>query len=77
MDPSLLIILLSFFNVVIIWKQVVLEKLKMLFKNNLFHRFNIVAKKLYKRLAQLGAESVMPCCLGDDQHEMGFVHDLI
>ncbi|XP_047379881.1 NADPH-dependent diflavin oxidoreductase 1 isoform X9 [Sciurus carolinensis] len=35
------------------------------------HRFNFVAKKLHRRLLQLGGSALMPMCLGDDQHELG------
>lgn len=35
------------------------------------HRFNFVAKKLYRRLLQLGGNALLPMCLGDDQHELG------
>lgn len=34
-------------------------------------RFNFVAKKLYRRLLQLGGTALLPVCLGDDQHELG------
>lgn len=34
-------------------------------------RFNFVAKKLYRRLLQLGGRALLPVCLGDDQHELG------
>lgn len=34
-------------------------------------RFNFVAKKLYRRLRQLGGAALLPVCLGDDQHELG------
>lgn len=36
-----------------------------------FHRFNFVAKKLYKRLVQLGAGMLIPVGLADDQHDLG------
>lgn len=35
------------------------------------HRFNFVAKKLHRRLLQLGGAALLPVCLGDDQHELG------
>lgn len=35
------------------------------------HRFNFVAKKLYKRLVQLGASMLIPVGLADDQHDLG------
>ena len=35
------------------------------------HRFNFVAKKLHRRLLQLGGSALLPVCLGDDQHELG------
>lgn len=34
-------------------------------------RFNFVAKKLHRRLLQLGGRALLPVCLGDDQHELG------
>ena len=34
-------------------------------------RFNFVAKKLHRRLLQLGGSALLPMCLGDDQHELG------
>lgn len=34
-------------------------------------RFNFVAKKLYKRLLQLGANALLPVGLADDQHDLG------
>lgn len=37
----------------------------------LSHRFNFVAKKLHRRLLQLGGAALLPVCLGDDQHELG------
>ncbi|XP_039076662.1 NADPH-dependent diflavin oxidoreductase 1 isoform X4 [Hyaena hyaena] len=46
-------------------------------------RFNFVAKKLHRRLLQLGGSALLPACLGDDQHELGpdaaidpWLHDL-
>ncbi|KAB1279878.1 NADPH-dependent diflavin oxidoreductase 1 [Camelus dromedarius] len=36
-----------------------------------YARFNFVAKKLYRRLLQLGGSALLPVCLGDDQHELG------
>lgn len=36
-------------------------------------RYNFVAKKLYKRLMQLGATPLMQLGLADDQHELGLV----
>lgn len=35
-------------------------------------RYNYVAKKLYRRLLQLGGKSVMPLGLADEQHEFGY-----
>ena len=37
------------------------------------YRFNIVAKKLYRRLLQLGSYSVLPPVYSDCQHEFGLV----
>ncbi|XP_071036381.1 NADPH-dependent diflavin oxidoreductase 1 [Parasteatoda tepidariorum] len=37
-----------------------------------YEKFNVVAKKLNKRLLQLGATEVLPIALGDDQHELGY-----
>lgn len=34
-------------------------------------RFNFVAKKLYRRLLQLGASPLVPLALADDQHDLG------
>lgn len=34
-------------------------------------RYNVVGKKLYKRLIQLGAQMILDICLGDDQHDLG------
>jgi equilibrative nucleoside transporter 1/2/3 len=42
----------------------------------IFHfvfRFNFIAKKLFKRLAQLGAKELVTIGLADDQHELGLV----
>uniref|UniRef100_A0A3P9HZ33 NADPH-dependent diflavin oxidoreductase 1 n=1 Tax=Oryzias latipes TaxID=8090 RepID=A0A3P9HZ33_ORYLA len=36
-----------------------------------YPKFNFVAKKLHKRLLQLGANMLMPVGLGDDQHDVG------
>lgn len=36
-------------------------------------RFNFVAKKLSKRLLQLGANALLPVGLADDQHDLGWV----
>ncbi|XP_025843664.2 NADPH-dependent diflavin oxidoreductase 1 isoform X1 [Vulpes vulpes] len=48
-----------------------------------YAKFNFVAKKLYRRLLQLGGSALLPLCLGDDQHELGpdaavdpWLHDL-
>ncbi|XP_067132918.1 NADPH-dependent diflavin oxidoreductase 1-like [Centruroides vittatus] len=37
-----------------------------------YRNFNYVAKKLHKRLMQLGGNPFMPLVLGDDQHEYGY-----
>ncbi|TWW66953.1 NADPH-dependent diflavin oxidoreductase 1 [Takifugu flavidus] len=37
-----------------------------------YAKFNFVAKKLYKRLVQLGASMLLPVGLADDQHHLGF-----
>lgn len=34
-------------------------------------RFNFVAKKLHKRLLQLGASMLLPVGHADDQHDLG------
>ncbi|KFZ58594.1 NADPH-dependent diflavin oxidoreductase 1, partial [Antrostomus carolinensis] len=34
-------------------------------------RFNFVAKKLHKRVLQLGGHPLLPVALGDDQHDLG------
>ncbi|XP_006900668.1 PREDICTED: NADPH-dependent diflavin oxidoreductase 1 isoform X2 [Elephantulus edwardii] len=36
-----------------------------------YTKFNFVAKKLHRRLLQLGGRALLPVCLGDDQHELG------
>ncbi|XP_038961127.1 NADPH-dependent diflavin oxidoreductase 1 isoform X2 [Rattus norvegicus] len=36
-----------------------------------YAKFNFVAKKLHRRLLQLGGNALVPPCLGDDQHELG------
>ncbi|KAM9207594.1 NADPH-dependent diflavin oxidoreductase 1 isoform 2-T2 [Dugong dugon] len=36
-----------------------------------YTKFNFVAKKLHRRLLQLGGCALLPACLGDDQHELG------
>ncbi|XP_049751989.1 NADPH-dependent diflavin oxidoreductase 1 isoform X2 [Elephas maximus indicus] len=36
-----------------------------------YTKFNFVAKKLHRRLLQLGGCALLPTCLGDDQHELG------
>ncbi|XP_051552584.1 NADPH-dependent diflavin oxidoreductase 1-like isoform X2 [Myxocyprinus asiaticus] len=36
-----------------------------------YPKFNFVAKKLYKRLLQLGANMLQPVGLADDQHDLG------
>ncbi|VDI75242.1 Hypothetical predicted protein [Mytilus galloprovincialis] len=36
-----------------------------------YQKFNFVAKKLYKRLQQLGADNLLPVALADDQHDLG------
>ncbi|XP_046901451.1 NADPH-dependent diflavin oxidoreductase 1 isoform X1 [Hypomesus transpacificus] len=36
-----------------------------------YSKFNFVAKKLYKRLLQLGANVLLPVGLADDQHDLG------
>ncbi|KAF6327729.1 NADPH dependent diflavin oxidoreductase 1 [Rhinolophus ferrumequinum] len=36
-----------------------------------YAKFNFVAKKLHRRLLQLGGTALLPVCLGDEQHELG------
>lgn len=36
-----------------------------------YQKFNFVAKKLHRRLSQLGATSILPLALADDQHDLG------
>uniref|UniRef100_A0A8C8T117 NADPH-dependent diflavin oxidoreductase 1 n=1 Tax=Pelusios castaneus TaxID=367368 RepID=A0A8C8T117_9SAUR len=36
-----------------------------------YPKFNFVAKKLHKRLLQLGGSPLLPVALGDDQHDLG------
>ena len=35
------------------------------------HRYNFVAKKLHRRLLQLGGTPLLPLALADDQHDLG------
>lgn len=37
-----------------------------------YQKFNFVAKKVHKRLLQLGAKAILPVGLCDDQHDLGF-----
>ncbi|KAG5887436.1 hypothetical protein JTB14_003288 [Gonioctena quinquepunctata] len=37
-----------------------------------YAKFNFVAKRLHKRLLQLGADAFLPLGLGDDQHDLGY-----
>lgn len=37
-----------------------------------YEKFNYVAKRLHKRILQLGAQAVLPLGLGDDQHDLGY-----
>jgi sulfite reductase alpha subunit-like flavoprotein len=37
-----------------------------------YQKFNITAKKLFRRLANLGARAIEPLGLGDDQHPLGY-----
>ncbi|XP_072792598.1 NADPH-dependent diflavin oxidoreductase 1 isoform X2 [Taeniopygia guttata] len=36
-----------------------------------YPKFNFIAKKLHKRLLQLGGSPLLPVALGDDQHDLG------
>lgn len=36
-----------------------------------YHKFNFVAKRLVKRLSQLGGKEILPIGLCDDQHDLG------
>ncbi|KAM5298752.1 NADPH-dependent diflavin oxidoreductase 1 isoform 2-T2 [Ctenodactylus gundi] len=36
-----------------------------------YAKYNFVAKKLHRRLLQLGGSALLPLCLGDDQHDLG------
>lgn len=36
-----------------------------------YQKFNFVAKRLHKRLLQLGAQAILPVGLCDDQHDLG------
>lgn len=36
-----------------------------------YPKFNFVAKKLHKRVLQLGGNPLLPVALGDDQHDLG------
>lgn len=35
-------------------------------------KFNFAAKRLNKRLMQLGGQTIVPLGLGDDQHDLGY-----
>lgn len=37
-----------------------------------YEKFNYVAKRLHKRILQLGAQAMLPLGLGDDQHDLGY-----
>ncbi|XP_028128988.1 NADPH-dependent diflavin oxidoreductase 1 isoform X1 [Diabrotica virgifera virgifera] len=37
-----------------------------------YAKYNFTAKRLYKRLLQLGANPLVPLGLGDDQHDLGY-----
>ena len=37
-----------------------------------YTKFNFAAKRLHKRLLQLGAQALQPLGLGDDQHYLGY-----
>ncbi|XP_056647644.1 NADPH-dependent diflavin oxidoreductase 1 isoform X1 [Diorhabda sublineata] len=37
-----------------------------------YTKYNFAAKRLYKRLLQLGANQLLPIGLGDDQHDLGY-----
>lgn len=43
---------------------------------NFFYRFNFAARKLHKRLEQLGGKEIYPRGEGDEQHEEGYVKSL-
>ena len=43
-------------------------------KFSLLHRFNFIAKKLNKRLIQLGGTELQRLGLADDQHDLGYVN---
>ncbi|KAK6196081.1 hypothetical protein SNE40_001376 [Patella caerulea] len=36
-----------------------------------YQKFNVISKKIYKRLLQLGGQPLVPIGLADDQHELG------
>ncbi|OWF37436.1 NADPH-dependent diflavin oxidoreductase 1-like [Mizuhopecten yessoensis] len=36
-----------------------------------YQKFNVIAKKLFKRIQQLGGQSLVPVGLADDQHDLG------
>jgi sulfite reductase alpha subunit-like flavoprotein len=37
-----------------------------------YSQYNYVAKKLFRRMCQLGASPIAELCLGDDQHDFGY-----
>ena len=50
--------------------------IKVIFDLFLFYRFNFIAKKLNKRLIQLGGKELQRVGLADDQHDLGYVPSL-
>ena len=50
--------------------------IKVIFDLFLFYRFNFIAKKLNKRLIQLGGRELQRVGLADDQHDLGYVPSL-
>ncbi|CAH1153947.1 unnamed protein product [Phaedon cochleariae] len=70
-------------NMKIFWKFLLRKSLPTTILTNLkyavlglgdssYTKFNFVAKRLHKRLLQLGANTILPLGLGDDQHDLGY-----
>lgn len=57
----------------IFWKACVVFRFAVLgLGDSSYAKFNFAAKKLNKRLLQLGAQPLIPLGLGDDQHDLGY-----
>lgn len=57
----------------IFWKVCVCFRFAVLgLGDSSYAKFNFAAKKLNKRLLQLGGQPLIPIGLGDDQHDLGY-----